>query len=70
LISLTVAGAVLVLAGLGGLVHCIRQGHSIRGAGLPPEEIRARLHKLIAINLASVAGAAIGLALVVVGLLF
>jgi len=69
LILVAVAGAVLVLAGLGGLGYCIRRGYAIRGAGLPAEEIRASLHRLIAINLASVGTAALGLALVVVGLL-
>ena len=68
MISIVVAGAVLVLAGLGGLAYCIRRGYAIRGAGLPAEEIRASLQRLIAINLASVGTAALGLALVVVGL--
>jgi hypothetical protein len=68
LIALAVLGGILVAAGLFGLGYCIRQGFVIRRAALPAEEVRRRLHGLIAVNLASVAGAALGLALLVVGL--
>jgi hypothetical protein len=51
-----------VAAGLGGLFYCIWQGYRIRSAGLPPEAVTARLRALIAVNLASVAAAGLGLA--------
>jgi hypothetical protein len=62
-------GLVITVGGLVGLGWCIAQGFRIRRAGLPAEEIHARLHKLLAINLGSVALAALGLAILVAGLL-
>ena len=67
--TLVALGVVLVAAGLVGLGYCIRQGLLIRRAGLPPAAIHARLHRLVAINLGSVALAGLGLALVVAGLM-
>jgi len=66
---LTLMGLVLTVVGLGGLGWCIAQGLKIRRAGLPPAEIHARLHRMVAINLGSVALAALGLAVLVAGLL-
>jgi hypothetical protein len=66
---LTSAGFVLVVAGLLGLAYCIRQGLRLRRGGLPPEAIVAELRKLLAVNVGSVALAALGLALLVAGLL-
>lgn len=63
------AGVLLVVAGLGGLGYCILEGYRSRGSGVPAEEVTARLHRLIAVNLGSVALAALGLAVVVVGLI-
>lgn len=68
MIVLVVLGIILVLAGLGGLAHCIRTGYAIRREKPGPDAARARLQRLVAVNLASVAGAALGLAMVVVGL--
>lgn len=68
LILLQVIGVVMALAGLGGLGYCIVQGFRIRGAGLPPDQVRQRLNALIAVNLGSVAFAALGLAVLVAGL--
>lgn len=69
LILLQVIGAVMALAGLGGLGYCIVQGFRIRGAGLAPDQVRQRLNTLIAVNLGSVAIAALGLAVLVAGLI-
>lgn len=63
MILLAILGAVLVLAGLGGLAHCIGEGYRIRREAPPPEIATARLRRLVVVNLASVAGAALGLAL-------
>ena len=67
--NLAFLGLGLTLAGLAGLLWCIIQGLRIRRAGLPPNEVHARLHRMIAINLGSVALAALGLAVICAGLL-
>jgi hypothetical protein len=67
--NLAPLGAVITLAGLLGLGYCIIQGLRIRRAALPPAEIHARLHRLVAINLGSVALAGLGLAILVMGLM-
>jgi hypothetical protein len=67
--NLAPLGAIVTLAGLAGLGYCIVQGLRIRRADLPPSEIHARLHRLIAINLGSVALAGLGLAILVTGLM-
>jgi hypothetical protein len=66
---LVILGVLIVGAGLLGLAHCIRAGYAIRREAPPPEAARARLQRLVAINLASVALAGVGLALVVAGLM-
>jgi hypothetical protein len=67
--NLAPLGAIVTFAGLVGLGYCIVQGLRIRRAALPPAEIHARLHKLLAINLGSVALAGLGLAILVAGLM-
>jgi len=62
-------GLVLTVTGLAGLGYCVMQGIRMRKGNLPPDEIHARLHRLIAVNLGSVALSAIGLAVIVVGIL-
>lgn len=66
---LVIIGVVLVALGLGGLGYCVRAGFVIRAEKPAPEVLRAELHRLVAINLGSVALAALGLGLVVAGLL-
>lgn len=66
---LSLLGLVLTIVGLGGLGWCIAQGLKIRRAGLPPAEIHARLHRMIPVNVGSVGLAALGLAMLVAGLL-
>jgi hypothetical protein len=67
--NLAFLGVVMTLGGLAGLGWCIVQGMRIRRAGLPPAEVHARLHRLVAVNLGSVGLAALGLALLCAGLL-
>jgi hypothetical protein len=62
-------GLMLTVAGLAGLGWCILEGLRIRRAAPPAAEIHAQLHKLLAINLGSVAVAGLGLAAVVAGIL-
>jgi hypothetical protein len=66
---LALLGLALTFAGLAGLGYCIVQGMRIRAAKSPPDELHARLHRLLAINLGSVSLAALGLAALVAGLL-
>jgi hypothetical protein len=67
---LILPGLILTAAGLAGLGYCILQGFRIRRAAPPPEILHARLHRLLAVNLGSVAIACLGLALLLAGLLF
>lgn len=62
MISFAILGAALVLGGLGGLAHCIAEGYRIRREAPPPEVASARFRRLVGVNLASVAAAALGLA--------
>ena len=63
------AGAALTLLGVIGLLWCVIAALRARRAALPEEEMRARLQKLVAVNFAALGISAIGLALVVVGIL-
>lgn len=67
--ALVILGAILAAAGLGGLGYCIRAGFAIRRDKPAPEVARARLQRLVAVNLASVGLATLGLALVVAGVM-
>jgi hypothetical protein len=67
--TLAPLGLIVTLAGLAGLGFCIVEGLRIRRARLPPAEIHARLHRLLAVNLGSVALAALGLAILLAGLM-
>lgn len=64
------AGIALTLAGIAGLAWCIRRAAWIRGADIPDEQATAELRTLVAANVAAVGVAFIGLAVVVVGLVF
>lgn len=62
-------GAVLSLLGVAGLVWCILLALKARKSGLPDDQIRQRLQKVVAINLAALAVSFFGLMLVVVGVI-
>jgi hypothetical protein len=62
-------GALVSLAGVGGLVWCALLVMRARRAGLPDAELRARLERLVALNLGALLVSAVGLMLVVVGIL-
>ena len=62
-------GLFLTVTGLAGLGYCVLQGIRMRGKNLPLEEIHARLHRLIAVNLGSIALSALGLGVLVLGIL-
>ncbi|MGP3696154.1 hypothetical protein [Rhodobacter sp. NSM] len=62
-------GAAISLAGVGGLAWCIWLAMSARRAQLPDAEMRARLQRVVALNLAALGISAIGLMCVVAGIL-
>lgn len=66
--ALVPVGIALTLAGLGGLAWFIFATARARSAGLDEAEMKARLSKLLAINLGSVAIAGLGLMCLIVGL--
>jgi hypothetical protein len=64
---LVYAGAALALLGLAGLVWCIVGVMRDRRAGLEDDELRARLQKAVALNLGALLVSAMGLMMVIVG---
>lgn len=61
-------GAVVSLAGVAGLVWCIVLATRARRAGLSDDEMRARLQKVVALNMGALGVSALGLMLVVAGI--
>lgn len=61
-------GTVITLAGLALLGYCIIAVMRARKAGLSDEDMKARLQRLVAVNLGALALAGIGLMCVVVGI--
>jgi hypothetical protein len=61
-------GAALTVVGLGMLVWCIVAVARARRAGLPEPELKARLQKVVALNLAALGVSGLGLATVIVGI--
>ena len=64
---LIVLGGILVASGLFGLGYCIWKGVHIRRGQTPPDAARSALNRLLAVNLASVGVAGLGLAMLVIG---
>ena len=62
-------GALVTLLGLGGLIWCIVTVRRAQKAGLDDEAMKARLQKVVAINMGALFLSAIGLMMVVVGVL-
>ena len=60
-------GAALTLIGLVGLVACIVIAMRARKEGLDDDQMKARLQKVVALNLGALAVSAIGLMTVVLG---
>jgi hypothetical protein len=67
--SLIPVGAVITLIGLGLLMVCILRVGKARKAGLPEEELRGVLEKTVPLNLAALLLSALGLIVVVVGII-
>lgn len=60
-------GAALTLIGLVGLIWCILIAVRARREGLDDDAMRARLQKVVALNLGALAVSAIGLMTVILG---
>lgn len=62
-------GAILSLAGIVGLIWCIVQALGARRSGQPDDVVRARLQRVVVMNMAALGISALGLMLVVAGIL-
>lgn len=61
-------GAALTLAGVAILVWCIVEANRARRAGLEEDALRARLQRVVAVNLGALMLSVLGLMAVVVGI--
>lgn len=61
-------GAAVSLVGLAGLIYCIVLAVRAKRAGLEGEEMRARLQRVVVLNMAALLISAIGLMMVIVGI--
>ena len=61
-------GAAMALAGVAGLLWCVVYTIRARREGLPDAEFRARLQRAVVMNLGALAVSALGLMLVVMGI--
>lgn len=62
-------GALVTLLGLAGLIWCILKVQRARKRGLDDAALKAELQKVVALNLGALLLSAIGLMMVVVGIL-
>lgn len=63
------AGAAVSLLGLAGLLYCVRVAMKAKKEGLSGEEMHARLKGVVALNMGALFVSAIGLMMVVMGVL-
>lgn len=63
------SGAGLTLLGLAGIVWCILTVTRARRAGLQDDALRARMQRVLAVNMGALASSTIGLMMVVVGIM-
>ncbi len=61
-------GAAVTLLGVAVLIWCVMAIARARSAGLPEIELRAKLQRVIALNFGALALSAIGLMMVVIGI--
>jgi hypothetical protein len=62
-------GAALSLLGVFGLIGCIVLAMKARRSSLSEDEMRARLQKVVVLNMGALAVSAIGLMAVIVGII-
>ncbi len=63
------AGAVVSLIGLVGIFYCIMLALKAKRAKLPDEDMRARLQRIVLLNMAALFLSMVGLMMVVAGIL-
>lgn len=63
------SGAALTMVGVAALVWCILLAMKARKSGLPDDQIKAQLQRVVTINLAALAISGLGLMAVVVGVI-
>ncbi len=63
------AGAALSMIGVAGLIWCIILALRAKRAALPEDQMRATLQRVVTLNMAALAISAIGLMMVVVGII-
>lgn len=68
--GLILIGTGVSVAGLAAIVWCIVYALRARRAGLADAELRARLQRAVLVNLAALGVSAIGLMLIVMGIVF
>lgn len=64
-----VIGVVLALAGLSGVLWCIRAAARLRRAELSDDAVRAEINRLVLAHAAAIGAAFLGLGLLTIGLL-
>lgn len=62
-------GAGLTMIGVAGLLWCVVLGVQAKRSGLPDTEMKARLQRVVALNLAALAISALGLMAVIFGVI-
>ena len=62
-------GAALSMIGILGLLWCIVLAVRAKRSGLPDEQVKAQLQQVVALNLGALAVSALGLMLVIAGII-
>ncbi|WP_340108868.1 hypothetical protein [Pikeienuella sp. HZG-20] len=62
-------GLALAVLGLAGIVWCIRLARRVQTGKVPEDQLRSAFIRLSTVNMASIGGAMIGLAMLLVGFL-
>jgi hypothetical protein len=62
-------GTAFTLLGVAGLIYCIVLATKARRAGLADDALRAQLQRVVTLNLAALGVSAIGLMMVVAGIM-
>jgi hypothetical protein len=61
-------GTLFTLAGVAALIWCVIDAMRARRAGLTDDQLRARLQRVVTVNIAALGASALGLAMVVAGI--
>lgn len=68
MVALVYVGTALALAGLVALGYCIWAAIAAKRAGLPDAELRARLQRIVTINMGALLLSVLGLMFIVLGI--